>query len=372
MRKSDGAAEILRVVRRVMDCSTDTTAGFVCLDQFGQVYQETRSLVRASAVFTGNSTASTSAEFFGERLSQVRAYKSIAHAALFWGLSDGEHLYASEFSPQKSHEERMTGKLAAMLVCSMRSVRDQMEGALESSNSSIAFGYLDTATDRREKYSGADLGLIVQVVDRSQSRFRVLRVQCKKVDPRGHAKVAHNQLRVLIESGVGAFLWLNDRESSSAWYQMTSSRRPLLTPTITVAQRVRGIIGRVGAGNGTTTIPVPRNAIDLASIVTFDMGDDPRPPQGGGGSPKSGSPPDGDGNDDMPPQPPLPVTSLESALRTLAPLRTPPPSEVIFIKLAINAQASNDVSLNKDLNFTAGQQWRGEEGTKGMSAEADY
>jgi len=101
--------------------------------------------------------------FFEKVLGSPLSYDPSAFWALFWALAKAEHLFLFRYTPFWSHEERLTGHLVSQVMERVEEFaghwRTLGRAGLEPTHCRI--WYADTATARREKITGADLGLVV-------------------------------------------------------------------------------------------------------------------------------------------------------------------------------------------------------------------
>jgi hypothetical protein len=83
--------------------------------------------------------------------------------ALFWALVKSEHQFANKFLPFWSHEERLTGHFVSQICERIDEFTVHWSSLVgdDAKRSWLDVWYADTATDNREKVTGADLGLIV-------------------------------------------------------------------------------------------------------------------------------------------------------------------------------------------------------------------
>ncbi len=133
----------------------------------------------------------------------------------------------SRFIPQNSHEERLTGNLVSEIDNSILMINDnfiETSKSLYGIEKDIDFFYYDMSRGGTiEKYTGADLGLII-VIDLPDYPYTVksILIQAKKISG-DRAKIDRRQYETLNSHGVngGAYLF----------YDMDLSRRcsPLIT-----------------------------------------------------------------------------------------------------------------------------------------------
>ncbi len=197
--------------------------------------------------------------------------------ALFWALAKAEHEFLRRYVPFWSHEERLTGHLVSQIV-----ERAEEFGVYWSALSSgitdrpeCRLWYADTAAGRRERATGADLGVVVQGrFSGGAEFFKVARFQAKKLDRPGYLRVDLEQLEhLLLGENLGYYL-LYHRLADGAW---------TLPPTVASAQGVKYGIEQQDRrekpplerdwGQGEAYLQDSYGVYDLAMFLTFGLAD---------------------------------------------------------------------------------------------------
>ena len=123
----------------------------------------------------------------------------------------------SNYIPQNSHEERLTGHLVSELenaLFILQETFEQMSQEIYGQKVPVEFHYADLSSDNQEKNTGADLGLIFHVnLPDFPETFRVAAIQAKKMKDNG-ARIDIEQKKKLIEMYDGMAYYM--------FYDMTS------------------------------------------------------------------------------------------------------------------------------------------------------
>lgn len=194
--------------------------------------------------------------------------------ALFWSLAQAEHEFLTDFIPYWSHEERLTGHLVSKMLDRCRTFQDHWRDLDRPGrdgghpNSWFQMKYIDTATARQEKLTGADLGLIVHArLHGHREFFKAVRFQAKKANP-SQVMIDLDQVEALLRhKKLGYFLF----------YYPYLPRGFSFTPSVASAHEYeklasearktqRGSLGAVSAEPG-------NDRWDFASFVTFAIAD---------------------------------------------------------------------------------------------------
>ncbi len=236
---------------------------------------------------------------------------------LFKALVAAEIRFVSNFVPQESHEERLTGHLLSETLFSLELVRRQFEEAcreIYTRKVNLDFHYADVAARKGERHSGADFAVIFSVALPDRPRFiKAFRFQAKKAGTA--ARIDRQQHRALLSpDGRGAFyvFYCMGKESGPR----IGRQSPLVLPAQYCAEEIKnasmnvertrinsnaepfsaflvlhglssesGVGRRCGsleeAANYVYGIQYPEYAISRLLVVSVGGGAVPRPPSGG-------------------------------------------------------------------------------------------
>lgn len=150
-------------------------------------------------------------------LNDETLFISPLYHVLFRSFVSAEQKFISNYIPQNSHEERLTGHLVSELenaLFILQETFEQMSQEIYGQKVPVEFHYADLSSDNQEKYTGADLGLIFHVnLPDFPETFRVAAIQAKKMKDNG-ARIDIEQKKKLIEIYDGMAYYM--------FYDMTS------------------------------------------------------------------------------------------------------------------------------------------------------
>jgi hypothetical protein len=209
---------------------------------------------------------------FDKLLASPARYSPPCIWALFWALAKAQHEFLERYVPFWSHEERLTGHLVALMIDRLEDFGSHWRalGDGSGSDANCRIWYADTATARREKVTGADLGLIVHARFHGCDEYcKVARFQAKKVGANGKATIELQQAEALLgQEGLGYYLF----------YHFADRRRWSLAPTVQPAERFRAQVEKEKQEGpkrnlGSTSENVCEDGFDLATFITFGITD---------------------------------------------------------------------------------------------------
>jgi len=148
---------------------------------------------------------------------------------LFQAFVYAEIKFINNYIPQNSHEERLTGHLISEIANSLNIIHETFEQKafeLYQSKVDLEFHYADLSSNNKEKYTGADFGLIFHInLPDYQEKVNVAIIQAKKFNER--AAIDIKQIETLKkfaeESGCFCFYDMNKKELTSPLIQKASS-----------------------------------------------------------------------------------------------------------------------------------------------------
>ncbi len=167
-------------------------------------------------------------------LNDETAFESPLFHLLFKAFVYAEIKFISNYIPQNSHEERLTGHLISEIANSLCIISETFkQKALELYHSKVdlEFHYADLSSNNNEKYTGADLGLIFHInLPDYQEKVNVAIIQSKKFNER--ATIDLRQIEVLKkfaeESGYYCFYDMNKEERTSPLIQRVNAITSIL------------------------------------------------------------------------------------------------------------------------------------------------
>lgn len=122
-------------------------------------------------------------------LNNKSAFISPLHHIMFRSFVAAEQKFITNYIPQNSHEERLTGHLVSELENSLFILQDTFElfsQEIYAQKVPVEFYYADLSSNNYEKCSGSDLGLIFHInLPDSPETFRVAAIQAKKMKNAG-------------------------------------------------------------------------------------------------------------------------------------------------------------------------------------------
>jgi hypothetical protein len=212
--------------------------------------------------------------FFEKILSNPASFNPPCLWALFWALAKGEHEFLLRYTPYWSHEERLTGHFISQLITRIEDFEihwADLEDNQSENKSYCRIHYIDTATARQEKETGADLGLIIQAqFPRQEEFFKAVRFQAKKVDSKGNASIDLNQADTLIKAkNMGYYLF----------YHQYDQKKWTLPPTVQSALEFDSYVKDSqnkpdkSIDLGKKLISVTEKGYDFATFITFAVAD---------------------------------------------------------------------------------------------------
>lgn len=209
---------------------------------------------------------------FDKLLSSPERYNPTCVWALFWALARAEHEFLDRYVPFWSHEERLTGHLVSLMIDRLEDfgIHWRALGDGGGKDTTCRIWYADTATARRERMTGADLGLVVHArFPGTDEYFKVARFQAKKVDKNGKATIDLQQSEALLgQEYLGYYLF----------YHFADRRHWSLAPTVLPAEKFRAQIETERKESpknslGSKSENVCDDGFDLATFITFGVAD---------------------------------------------------------------------------------------------------
>ncbi len=201
-------------------------------------------------------------------LNDKTVFISPLYHVLFRSFVSAEQKFISNYIPQNSHEERLTGHLVSELenaLFILQETFEQMSQEIYGQKVHVEFHYADLSSNNQEKYTGADLGLIFHVnLPDFPETFRVAAIQAKKMKDSG-AIINIEQKEQLIEMYDGMAYYM--------FYDMTSEHS---SPLI---QRANSISVPDDGKKGQSSYTYKKDeivdswdgAIPLSVFLIFDM-----------------------------------------------------------------------------------------------------
>lgn len=212
----------------------------------------------------------TPSQFFVNLLGSPDVYVPRCIWAMFWALVQAEHQFLTRYLPYWSNEERLTGHLTS-LVFGRLSDHAAHWSALnaDGANTFCRVYYADTATARRERETGADLGLIIHGAFSGQRDFfKTARFQAKKVGTSGHAKLDVAQTQALLKRDhVGYYLFYHAPDAGG-W-----TVPPTVMPASAFEKETTEHSLKPHAGPNRMPVPARDWGFDFATFLTFALSD---------------------------------------------------------------------------------------------------
>lgn len=126
-----------------------------------------------------------------------------AYWSLLWALLRGEQSFQTKWVDAWSHEERLTGHFLTSAAGAGRELASAFE-ALDRAwggGARCSVDYVDTATGRRERQTGADFGVVVHGTDETHGEWaKAVSFQVKKTDRFGQFEIDYDQLKALLRT----------------------------------------------------------------------------------------------------------------------------------------------------------------------------
>lgn len=167
-------------------------------------------------------------------LKDETAFESPLFFLLFKAFVYAEIKFINNYIPQNSHEERLTGHLISEIANSLSIINKTFkEKAFElyQSEVDLEFHYADLSSNNKEKYTGADLGLIFHInLPDYQEKVNVAIIQAKKFNER--ASIDLKQIETLTKfaekSAYYCFYDMNKKDRTSPLIQRANSITSIL------------------------------------------------------------------------------------------------------------------------------------------------
>lgn len=201
-------------------------------------------------------------------LNNKSAFISPLHHVMFRSFVAAEQKFITNYIPQNSHEERLTGHLVSELENSLFILQDTFEmfsQEIYAQKVPVEFYYADLSSNNYEKCSGADLGLVFHInLPDSPETFRVAAIQAKKMKNVGATIDLAQKETLLKQYGEMAYYM---------FYDMTDEHN---SPLIQNASRIiipddeTGIHDTYSYGKK-KIVDSYRGAIPLSVFLIFDM-----------------------------------------------------------------------------------------------------
>ncbi|MCC6739553.1 MAG: hypothetical protein IT452_10960 [Planctomycetia bacterium] len=208
-------------------------------------------------------------------LSQPSAFDPNPLWALFWAAVEAEGKFHELYVPYWSHEERLTGHLVSQLLERVEEFAPRWFAlsslSQQTERDGMRLAYFDTATASREKFTGADLGLVVHGDLGGGEFYKVARLQAKKANARGRCRIDLDQVEVLLSAeGAGYFIF----------YHFADARQGSPTPTVCAATDFADDVGEAKKERGGSKRELGEKRRDVANLgwdfatfLTFGLAD---------------------------------------------------------------------------------------------------
>ena len=162
-------------------------------------------------------------------LKDETSFESPLFYLLFKAFVYAEIKFISNYIPQNSHEERLTGHLISEIANSLSIIKETFKEKafkLYQSDLDLEFHYADLSSNNREKHTGADLGLIFHInLPDYQEKVNVAIIQAKKFNER--ASINLKQIETLKKyaenSAFYCFYDMNMKDRTSPLIQRANS-----------------------------------------------------------------------------------------------------------------------------------------------------
>ena len=167
-------------------------------------------------------------------LKDESSFESPLFYLLFKAFVYAEIKFITNYIPQNSHEERLTGHLISEIANSLNIINETFEQKafeLYQSKVDLEFHYADLSSNNKEKHTGADFGLIFHInLPDYQEKVNVAIIQSKKFDK--SASIDLRQIETLKkfaeESGYYCFYDMNRKDRTSPLIQKANSITSIL------------------------------------------------------------------------------------------------------------------------------------------------
>lgn len=147
------------------------------------------------------------------------AFNPPAYWSLLWALLMGEQSFQEHWVDAWSHEERLTGHFVTAAASAGSALAPAFK-ALDRAwggGARCSVDYVDTATGRRERQTGADFGVVVHGADEAHGEWaKAAAFQVKKTERFGRFKIDFDQLQALLQTPDMGYYLLFTRNAPSA------------------------------------------------------------------------------------------------------------------------------------------------------------
>lgn len=141
-----------------------------------------------------------------------------AYWSLLWALLQGEQSFQTKWVDAWSHEERLTGHFLSTAAFAGHELAPAFESLDRAwgGGARCSVDYVDTATGRRERQSGADFGVVVHGSDDVNGEWvKAALFQVKKTERFGSFEIDFDQLRALLRTPNLGFYLIFTRNAPS-------------------------------------------------------------------------------------------------------------------------------------------------------------
>lgn len=196
-------------------------------------------------------------------LNDETLFQSPLFQLLFKSFVVAEGKFIKNYIPQNSHEERLTGHLVSELENGLYILRNYFEEAskvIYGESIPLNFYYADLSSNRQEKNTGADLGLIFYVnLPDSPTHIRIAAIQAKKAK-KTSAIIDIDQLNKIID--------VYEDNAYYMFYDMTLDR---LSPMIRRASAIKDKLEDEKNTNSYGRDQIIKRGMPLSIFLIFDM-----------------------------------------------------------------------------------------------------
>lgn len=196
-------------------------------------------------------------------LNESALFPSPLYQLLFKSFVAAEGKFIMHYIPQNSHEERLTGHLVSELENGLFIVHDFFEetaASIYGKTVPLNFYYADLSSNRQEKHTGADLGVIFYVnLPDLPKHIRIAAIQAKKA----------GQTSAVIDAGqLDAISKAYGDDAYYMFYDMSDKMSPMMRK----AQDIKKGLGDAAGGK---PFSYKRNGINqgmpLSMFLVFEM-----------------------------------------------------------------------------------------------------